>query len=109
MTFLKKIFIFSWFLLFFFLPILLKAQDELSPFVRGDTTTIIANGIKIVLGLVGTLALIFLIYGGVVWMTSGGNVEKVKKGKATFVWAILGLVACFLAYSVVTFIISRII
>lgn len=97
-------------LIILFLPILVQAQtQQLNPFVEGDTVTIVGYGIKIVLGLIGTLALIFIIYGGVTWMTAAGNVEKIKKGKASFVWAILGLVACFLAYSVVSFMIIRIV
>lgn len=85
----------------------LAAQDSLEPFIQGDTTTIIANIIKFILGLIGVVALIFMIYGGVTWMTSSGNAEQVKKGKGALIWATLGLVVCFLAYSVITFVITK--
>lgn len=87
------------------------ANEELpSPLGKGVTmTTIVARVIKVVLGLVGVLALIMMIYGGITWMTSGGNVEQVKKGKNTLVWAVLGLAVVFLAYSLVYFVIEKII
>jgi len=115
MSFSKKIALFS--LLFtvygllFVLPIF--AQDnlaiELPPAVPGEIPDIIARIIKVVLGLIGVLALIMFIYGGITWMTSGGNVEAVKRGKNTLVWAVLGLAVVFFAYSLVNFILTRII
>ena len=45
-----------------------------------------------ILGLTGVLALVAFIAGGVMWMTSGGNAEKVKKGRDILVWAVIGLI-----------------
>lgn len=58
--------------------------------------------IKGILGVVGAAALFFLIYGGILLMTSGGNADKVKAGKETIKWAILGLVLIFVSYSVIS-------
>ena len=69
---------------------------------------LIGRIIKTLLGLVGTLALVMFIYGGFLYMTSAGNEEKVTKGKNTIVWAILGLIAVFGAYSIVDFVIKAI-
>jgi len=52
------------------------------------------------LGVVGSLALLMFIYGGITWMTSGGNDEKIKKGKQILVWATLGIVTIFTSYSI---------
>lgn len=59
--------------------------------------------IKAVLGITGTVALIYFIVGGLMWMTAGGNMDKVKKGKDTLVWATLGLIIIFSAYSILNF------
>ena len=108
MFFSKKLFFIFWLLMGIVLPFSeLAAQDSLEPFIQGDTTTIIAGIIKFILGLVGVVALIFMIYGGVTWMTSSGNAEQVKKGKGALIWAALGLVVCFLAYSVIAFVITK--
>ena len=52
------------------------------------------------LGVVGSLALLMFIYGGLTWMTSGGNEEKIKKGKQILVWAVFGIVIIFTSYSI---------
>ena len=61
---------------------------------------LIGKIIKGVLGLVGSLALLMFIYGGITWMTSGGNEEKIKKGKQILTWAVLGIVMIFTSYSI---------
>ncbi|MCX7779209.1 MAG: pilin [Patescibacteria group bacterium] len=94
----------------FILPVLAEETTELpNPLGTGMTTEkIVANVIKLILGLVGVLALIMFIYGGITWMTSGGNVEAVKRGKNTLVWAVLGLAVVFFAYSLVNFILTKV-
>ncbi len=63
----------------------------------------IINGI---LGVVGSLALLMFIYGGLVWMTAAGNNERVEKGKNILIWATIGLVVIFASYAIVSFIIE---
>jgi len=60
--------------------------------------------IKAILGLTGAISLIYFIVGGFMWMTAGGNMDKVKKGRDTLVWATLGLVIIFSAYSILNFV-----
>src|SRR5680860_168641 len=59
---------------------------------------LIGQIINSVLGVVGSLALLMFVYGGITWMTSSGNQEKVKKGRDVIVWAAIGLVIVFSAY-----------
>jgi hypothetical protein len=56
--------------------------------------------INAILGIVGSLALIMFIYGGLVWMTAGGNEQRVKKGRDILSWAVLGLVVIFASYAI---------
>ena len=42
-----------------------------------DLKEIIANIINIALGFLGVLAVIFILYGGFLWMTAAGNEEQV--------------------------------
>jgi len=72
-----------------------------------DVRLIIGRVINGVLGVVGSLALIMFVYGGLLWMTSGGNDEKVKQGKDVLVWATLGLFIIFASYALVNFIIFK--
>ena len=60
------------------------------------------------LGITGSLALLMFIYGGFIWMTSGGDKERVTKGRKTLTWAVIGLLVIFGAYIAVNTIITAI-
>jgi hypothetical protein len=68
---------------------------------------IIGNVIKAALGIVGSLALLVIMWGGFLWLTSMGNSEKVEKGKNAIVWATIGLALIFGAYALTSFIINQ--
>ncbi len=77
------------------------AQLTLSnPLNTSDPTKLIANVIKVFLGVVGAIALIFFIWGGFQMLTSGGNSERVSKGRDTLMWAALGLIIVFGSYGI---------
>jgi len=78
-----------------------SATPKLSNPLGSDIETpqaLIGQIINSVLGVVGSLALLMFVYGGITWMTSSGNQEKVKKGRDVIVWAAIGLVIVFSAY-----------
>jgi len=57
--------------------------------------------IKFVLGFTGLIALIVFIYGGILWMISLGDSNKVKKAKDAMIWSIYGLLVIFASYAIV--------
>lgn len=67
---------------------------------------LVGQVINSIFGIVGSLALVMFIYGGFLWLTSAGSAEQVKKGKDIFIWAVIGLVVIFSAYSLVRFVIQ---
>jgi hypothetical protein len=71
---------------------------------QNDISAIIGGIIKWVLRFMGVLALVMFIYGGMLWMTSGGKSEQITKGKDTLVWAIAGLALVFFSYAILTFV-----
>jgi type IV secretory pathway VirB2 component (pilin) len=75
-----------------------------NPIKNNDPAKIIGDIIKGILGLTGVLALVAFIAGGVMMMTSGGNPEKVKKGKDILVWAVIGLFIIFTSYNILKYI-----
>jgi len=62
-----------------------------------DLLTFIIN---FFLGLVGTVAILMLIYGGFLYLTSAGG-ENIKKAKNTIMYAIIGIVVILLSYAIV--------
>lgn len=69
--------------------------------------TIVGNIIKIILGILGIILLGFMLYGGFLWMTSGGNTDGVKKAKQMITNAIVGLVIIVSAYAISSFVMKQ--
>lgn len=59
---------------------------------------LIGNILNIAFIVVVLLALAFLIYGGVKWITSGGDKAGVESARNMIVAALVGLVIAFLSY-----------
>jgi len=77
-----------------------------NPLGDRELSEIIGGIIQYLLGFVGILALVMFIYGGITWMTSAGAPEKIKKGRDTLVWAVLGLAFVFFSYAILNFVIE---
>lgn len=85
------------------------ATANLHNYLGTDDVRVFAGTIiKTILGLSGAAALVMVIWGGLIWMTSGGNPDKVKKGLNTLLWAGIGLASLFAAYAVVNWVIGAI-
>ena len=54
-----------------------------------------------ILKYLGVIALALFVLGGIIWITSGGSKEKVKKGVAIIKGAIIGMIIVIVAYSAV--------
>lgn len=59
------------------------------------------NAVLIIYGVAGSLALLFFIYGGIMWLVSAGNPERVKKGTEIIKNAVIGLVIIFSSYMII--------
>jgi hypothetical protein len=70
----------------------------------GDVRDTAASIINIGLTLLGTIALVLVIYAGFLWMTAGGNEDQVGKAKSILGAAVIGLVIILSAYSITKFI-----
>ena len=73
-----------------------------------DASGKITNIINGVVGALGIVAVVVIIIGGILYMTSSGDAGKVKKAKDTILYGIIGLVICALAYAIVNFVIDKI-
>lgn len=65
---------------------------------------LVGQVISTVLGILGSIALLMFIYGGLVWLTSGGNEKQVTKGRDVLLWATVGLVIIFSSYIILRFV-----
>lgn len=69
-----------------------------------DVITLIVNIFSIV---VGFLAVIMIIWGGLRYITSGGDSGKITTAKNTIIYALIGLVIVALAQFIVRFVLSK--
>lgn len=73
-----------------------------------DLNTIIKTVINAIVFIVGMVAVVMIILGGVNYATSQGDPGKVKKGKDTILYGIIGLVIAILAFAIVNFVLGAI-
>ncbi|MFH1286388.1 MAG: hypothetical protein ABII02_01395 [Candidatus Magasanikbacteria bacterium] len=71
-----------------------------------DIRIIVAQIIRAVLGLLGLLTVIIMLYGGYTIMTSGGQEDKITRGKKILVNATIGLAIIFTSFAIVQFIMN---
>lgn len=84
-----------------------EGVDAVVPVPDGpDLFEIVKNILNTTFGVVGVLAVIMMIVGGVYYMTSQGSPERVQKGKNTILYGIIGLVVCLSAFAIVNFILA---
>jgi len=78
-------------------PSVIKLDNPLT--IQTDSPAVlIGYVIQAVLGIVGGVALVMMVYGGFQWLTAAGNEEKVKGGTQTMLWSAIGLILVFSSY-----------
>ncbi len=68
--------------------------------------TVISNVITFLFVLAAVLAVIFLIWGGIKYITASGDKTKVTAARQTIVGAIIGIVIAFSALFIINFVIT---
>ena len=68
-----------------------------------DPRIIAANIIRTILGLLGIIFFALTVYAGYLWMTAGGEDEKVTKAKSLLMQAVIGLAIILSAYGITLF------
>lgn len=71
-------------------------------------TNTIGTLIQTLLGFLGVVFLILIIYAGLLWMTAAGNEDKVKKAQSILMSSVIGLIILLSAYAISYFVISNI-
>jgi tetrahydromethanopterin S-methyltransferase subunit B len=62
---------------------------------------VISGGITIAISIAALLCLVYLIWGGIEWLTSGGAKEGVSAAKARMTAAFIGLMIVLAAYAII--------
>ncbi len=78
---------------------------------KGDEalSSAVQNITQILLGVIGTIGVILIIYAGYLWTTAGGSEDKVKTAKKIIIQVILGIIISSLAYVIVSFVTTQVV
>ncbi len=68
-----------------------------------DQIKIITN---VLLFIIGAIAVIMIIVGGIRYVTSNGDSSQTKAAKDTIMYAVIGVIVAILAYAIVNFVIT---
>ncbi len=77
-----------------------ETNDAFNKINTVDARVLIARLISTLIGILGSIALVMFIYGGILWMSSSGAAEKEEKARHILVWGSLGLAVIFASYAI---------
>ena len=75
----------------------------------GDIRTIVGRIIQVFLGILGVVALVLIIYAGWLWMTAGGDDEKVTQAKKIMAQAVIGLAIILCSFAITSYVVSQLV
>ena len=74
-----------------------------------DPREIVANVVNVILGFLGIIAVVLILIGGFMWMTSMGSEEKTGTAKKIMSAGVIGLVIVLAAFGIAKFVVSAMI
>lgn len=66
----------------------------------------VRNIVNVLLFLLGMVAVIMIVIGGIRYVISGGDSAQTKAAKDTILYSVVGLVVAILAYAIVNFVVG---
>src|SRR3989338_2300938 len=67
---------------------------------RSDISVVTGDVINALFSFLGSLFLILIIAGGIMWMTAAGSEEQIRKARSMITAAIIGLAVVLLSYTI---------
>ena len=80
-----------------------SAEQPTSLFGATGTISTVTN---VLLYVIGALAVIMIVFGGLRYVISGGNATQITAAKNTILYAVIGLVVAIMAYAIINFVIG---
>lgn len=84
-----------------------KASDINLPIRDSSVSALASRIIAWIFGAVSSLAVIAIVYSGLMYITSGADTTKAEGAKKNLTWAIIGLVLAISAYFIINIVITR--
>ena len=74
-----------------------------------DPRAIAAAVIKVMLGFLGIIAVLIILYAGFLWMTAAGNEDKITQAKGMMSAGVIGLIIILAAFGIATFVMNALV
>ncbi|HYG84483.1 MAG TPA: TrbC/VirB2 family protein [Verrucomicrobiae bacterium] len=84
--------------------VLLNGEVAYAADAAAQAENFIKEIVKTAIGIVGAVAVAFVVYGGFKYVTSTGKPDKLEEAKSTLKYAGIGLVIVLAAYTLVDFV-----
>lgn len=78
----------------------------LCKFTTGNANTVVQNVIIFIIIIAVVIAIVYLLYGGIKWITSGGDKAQVESARNHITAAIVGLIIVFLAIFIISVVLT---
>ncbi|PLX20306.1 hypothetical protein C0584_06195 [Candidatus Parcubacteria bacterium] len=76
---------------------------------NADPRAIAASVIKVLLGFLGIIAVLIILFAGFLWMTAAGNDDKISQAKGMMSAGVIGLIIILAAFGIATFVMNALI
>jgi len=87
-------------------PLGINDADFGLPSGVNDPKEAAVNIVTYLMTFLGIIAVIVILYGGFLWLTAGGNEDRVGSAKKTIIAGIIGLVIIIAAYAIVQIVVG---
>ncbi|GEM_PF-854181 len=81
-------------------------QATLNTTVTADVPHYVGGIVSAILGIIGVIFLVLIVYGGLLWMLAEGDETKVGKARGFIFHAIIGLILVFSAFAITNFVVN---
>ena len=75
----------------------------------GSITLIVGRAIQVVLGALGIVFILFIIYGGILWMVARGKKEEIEKASKLLTNTTMALVIIVASYALSTYVLNALV
>jgi phosphotransferase system glucose/maltose/N-acetylglucosamine-specific IIC component len=90
-------------------PAMAQSIDPIDPatgFDKESLTTTLEDLAQWLLGIIGVIAVIMILYGAFLYITAAGNDESIAKAKSVIIYGLIGVLIAILSFAIVSFVAS---
>lgn len=84
----------------------LTATNPGGAFSTNNFMDVMENIANFIIAFITILGIIFIVYGGILYVTAGGDEAAVEKAKSTLTYALIGLFIAAMAYALETLVLT---